>query len=418
MMQAVFRFNHVNWALADQAMVSGVNFLTSVLVARFLGIEEFGLFSLIWVAVLFFSSFQMSIIVSPMMSIAPKQDDKNLSFYYGSVFAQQLIFSVLSVVSIVVGVEFGRYFFPEWNIGELLLPLVVVTFFFQLQDFLRRLFFVQGRQVAAFVNDAISYLMQLILLIYINTLGLLNTELVLWVIAITSLIAVFIGFIVCDKINISYDMFIDTAKRHWNVSKWLTGSALLQWLSGNLFIVVAASLLGVVAIGALKAAQSIMGITHILFQGLENIVPITASHYLHESGKRSMAGYLGKVTIWGGGATLVLALLVSAFPGHLLMVVFGDEYQDYGYVLRWYALIYLIAFIALPLRMGLRSMEKTYPLFIAYALMAFFSILSAKWLVQAFGLHGVLIGLLMTGVIFFATLSFFIKRIYNNYIEN
>ena len=42
------RYSHVNWALADQTMVSGVNFLTGILLARHLGIEEFGRFTLAW----------------------------------------------------------------------------------------------------------------------------------------------------------------------------------------------------------------------------------------------------------------------------------------------------------------------------------------------------------------------------------
>ncbi len=31
------RYSHLNWALADQTMVSGVNFLTGILLARYLG---------------------------------------------------------------------------------------------------------------------------------------------------------------------------------------------------------------------------------------------------------------------------------------------------------------------------------------------------------------------------------------------
>ncbi len=38
----VKRYSDINLVLLDQAMVSGVNFLTGILIARFLGIEEFG----------------------------------------------------------------------------------------------------------------------------------------------------------------------------------------------------------------------------------------------------------------------------------------------------------------------------------------------------------------------------------------
>ena len=67
------RYSQINWALTDQAMVSGVNFLTGIVLARYLGIEEFGRFTLAWMAVLLVNSLQSGLIVQPMMSIGPKQ---------------------------------------------------------------------------------------------------------------------------------------------------------------------------------------------------------------------------------------------------------------------------------------------------------------------------------------------------------
>ena len=68
------RHRHFNWALADQIIVSGANFLTALLLARHLGPEEFGRFTLAWLVVLFVTSLQAGLIVSPMMSVGPKLD--------------------------------------------------------------------------------------------------------------------------------------------------------------------------------------------------------------------------------------------------------------------------------------------------------------------------------------------------------
>lgn len=422
MIQLIFSFiwkhNHINWAIADQIIVSGVNFLTGILVARFLGIEEFGRFTLIWMIVLFVNSIQMAMIISPMMSIAPKQAEKDLSYYFGAIASQQFIFSIIFLTIIIVGMKLSIYFYPEWHIDELVVPVSMAAFFFQLQDFIRRVFFVQGRQVAAFLNDALSYLGQLLLIIYFSFQNDFNIEIVLWVISITSALAVIVGILLFGRVSWSYETFVAAARRHWKSARWLTGSALLQWLSGNLFILAAASILGATAVGALKAAQNIMAIVHVFFQALENIVPIHAGRYLHEEGKAAMLRYLVKVSLWGGVATLMISLFVSVLPELLLTVIFGKDYQGYGYVLQLYAVIYLIAFFALPLRIGLRAMEKTSPLFFAYILMAIFSLISAKPIVQEFGLYGVLAGILSTGGILLMTLLIFMQRIYKNYPVN
>ncbi len=65
--------SRISWAILDQGMVSAVNFLTGILLARHLGVEEFGRFTLVWMLVLFMSSFQLALIVSPMLSIGPKR---------------------------------------------------------------------------------------------------------------------------------------------------------------------------------------------------------------------------------------------------------------------------------------------------------------------------------------------------------
>ena len=82
----VRRHRHTNWALMDQGMVSGANFLTTILIARHLGIEEFGRFTLAWLVVLFTTSLQMAVVVSPMMSIGPKQDGEHAPAYFGHFF--------------------------------------------------------------------------------------------------------------------------------------------------------------------------------------------------------------------------------------------------------------------------------------------------------------------------------------------
>jgi len=161
------RYNHVNWALIDQAMVSGVNFLTGILLARYLGLEEFGRFTLAWMAVLFVNSIQHAAINSPMMSVGPKQPESEVRAYYGAIFVQQIVFSCVIFVLLYLGVRLSAVMFPEWQADSLALPLASAALGFQFQDFLRRYFFTRERSSAAFANDAIRYLSQIIVLIWL-----------------------------------------------------------------------------------------------------------------------------------------------------------------------------------------------------------------------------------------------------------
>jgi O-antigen/teichoic acid export membrane protein len=405
------RYAHVSWALADQTMVSGVNFLTGILLARHLGLRGFGVFTLAWMAVLFVNSLQMALVVSPMMSIGPKQGPDEAPAYYGAVLAQQAIFAVLSFGLLLLAASAGGALNPRWQIQALALPLSAAAFAFQMQDFLRRYFFTRGRGASAFANDAVSYLGQLALLVYLFGACGLDTAGALWVIAGTSAAAVCLGALECRRLAWHAGRFYAVMARHWNFARWLTASALLQWTTGNLFIVVAGGLLGATSVGALKAAQNVLGVTHILFQGLDNIVPARAAQIYAQSGVAELLAYLRRVTWAGVVPTTSIALLAAAVPAFWLRLFYGEAYLAYGYVLRWYALIYVVIFFGLPLRAGLRALEHTRPIFASYACATVFSLAACYPMVEWLGLYGVLGGILLTQLAMIAIMHWAQQRL-------
>lgn len=389
----------MNLALVDQAMVSGVNFFSGLLFARYLGVEEYGRFALAWMAVLFFNSLQQAGIIAPMMSIGPKQEKDKEAVYYGAVFIQQVIWSVACFFLLWYGVRLSGLLKPEWQAQDLALPLAAALLAWQLQDFLRRYFFVRNQAGLAFLNDAVSYLGQIVLLLTLFQLMALDTALVLYIIAATSTLAVGVGLFSLGPLSVSFSTVLEITKNHWRFSKWMLASALMQWTSGNFFIIGAGGILGPASAGALKASQNIMGVSHIIFQGLENIVPARASYHYYTGGWPRLRAYLKQVTLLGGCCTAGIALLAGAFPVFWLRLFYGDEYSMYGYVLQWYAVIYLLIFLGLPLRAGLRALESSKPIFISYLLMTVFTAATTDFLIGRMGIVGATIGILGTQVI-------------------
>lgn len=395
------RYSHINWALADQTMVSGVNFLTGILLARYLGIEEFGRFTLVWMSVLFVNSLQHAMINSPMMSIGPKQPEAESSTYYGAVIVQQIVFSCVIFLALFAGVYWSGVLFPEWQVEGLALPLAAVALAIVFQDFLRRYFFTQSQASVAFAIDAIRYVGQIVILFWLFAISKesVDSAQVLWVIAIMAALSALAGTFFVERIEIHSEALKATAIRHWHFSKWLAGSALMQWTSGNFFLISAGTLLGPTAVGALRAAQNLMGITHILFQGLENIVPMQASRYYHENGPARLKSYLRQVMVNGSLATASIALTFSVAPEFWLTLVFGDPFAVYGSLVRWYAILYILMFFGLPLRAGLRAIEHVKPIFWGYLATSLFAVATAYPLIELLGLSGAMCGMLLTQIV-------------------
>jgi O-antigen/teichoic acid export membrane protein len=388
------------WALTDQGIVSATNFLTNVMLARFMGLREFGVFVLAWMSVLFVNSLQTALIIAPMMSIGPKQEEKDRPSYFGAVVFQELVLVCFCFVLVLAALKTSSGYFRHAGLEQLALPLAVSAFAYQMQDFVRRYFFSTRQSRFALANDALSYLPQLPLIFLLHHAGRLNSATALWVMAGTSIVGVAAGWFWMEPIEFHWDWIKAIARRHWKLSRWLTGSALLVWTSSNLFVIAAPAYYGAAAAGALKASQNLMGVTHVWFQGLDNVVPVETARRLRQGGVHAMLAYLRSIVLKWGGLTLLFAMVMAAAPGFWLRLMYGQQLVQYGYILRLYALLYVIVFLGGPLRAGLQALEFTVPIFWSYLVMTAFAFVFAVPMAKWLGLNGTMIGLIATQVLF------------------
>lgn len=357
------------WALADQAIVSATNFLTNVMLARFMGLREFGIFVLAWMSVLFVNSLQTALIVSPMMSVGPQQEEQDRPLYFGAVAFQEMVLVLFCFVLVLASVSVSSRVMHRADLSALALPLAVSAFAYQMQDFVRRYFFSTRQGRHALIDDALSYLPQLPILLALYRLGHLNSATALWVMAGTSIVGMSVGWFWVEPIKFDWKWIENVSTRHWKISRWLTGSALMTWTSSNLFVLAAPAYYGPSAAGALKAAQNLMGVTHVWFQGLENVVPVETARRLRQGGVPGMLAYTRSILFKWGGLTLLFAVVMAVAPGFWLKLVYGPQLVQHGNVLRLYALLYVIVFAGGPLRAALQAIEFTSPIFWSYLAM-------------------------------------------------
>jgi len=397
----IHRYAHMNWALADQAILSGTNFLMGILLARYLGLEGFGFFTLAWMPVAFIHTMQYSIISAPMMSIGPKQKEKDKPAYFGSVLLQQIFVSFSGAMLLLIGVLLSSSFFPEWRLKSLLWPLLLASIAFPMQDFLRRYFFARDKYAVAFVGDALTYLGQICLLFLLVFTDSLSVSNVLWVVALSSTAAVFYDAFHMKDIAFERDILYSTTRRHWNFTKWFASAILSELLYSSIFILAAGNVLGASAVGALKAAQNIVAVTHVLYKTLETIVPIKAAQHYKNGRTVALNTYLKKISFLSVFPLLGLLALAFIFPSFWLHLLYGSEYHEMGYVLQWYAAIYMMMFFWLPFRWGLQTLEHTKHILIVNVVAAVFAMASANAAATYFGLTGTLVGIFTMHIILF-----------------
>jgi O-antigen/teichoic acid export membrane protein len=366
-----------SWALADQGMVSIANFLSGVLVARLVGVREFGVFTLAWASVLFVNSIQSAMITAPMVSVGPFLETQIGPSYYGAVLLQQFVFAAGAA-----------HFKPGWAVGPLALPIAVAVFAYQMQDFMRRYFFATHREKLGFLNDAVSFLPQVLILAILFRSHGATAQIALWVMGLTSLVGFVVGLLTFGSYQFAWGAVRSVTSRHWLSSKWLLGSALMGWTSGNFFLPAAAIVLGPAAAGGVRAAQTLGQVLFVLFNSLENYLPNEAARRLRDHGIGGLKSYLRKTGKAVVSMSAVLCLTIALSGRWLLTVLYGREYGAFAGVLAIMMVTYFLVSAALPARFGLRVLENTGPLFVAQVVGGAFTVATMFPLIAHFGVVG------------------------------
>jgi O-antigen/teichoic acid export membrane protein len=334
------------------------------------------------------------------VSVGPKQETEERPAYYGAVLLQEFIFAVSAALVMFLCFKLSVIFFPQWGVGDLAIPASGATLAYLLQEFLRRYFFCTRQSKLALITDIVSYLTQLPFIYWIAHSHNAKISNVLWIIAATS----FAGFLACLKwfepVTFGQHSFKKVFQRHWLMSRWLAPTAFMQWGAGNLFLMAAPVYYGAAASAIIRAANNIVGVAHIWFLGLDNVVPAEAARQMRLGGVNAMMRYIKHVIVLWGSVTLIFVSIVAAFPTFWLRLAYGQKYSSDGSILRLYALLYIFIFISGPLRSALQALEYTAPVFWAYPALIAFSVALAGPFARNLGLNGVMLGMCATQLVF------------------
>jgi len=312
----------------DQALVSGSNFLVGILLVRWLGLESYGFFVLLWMSVLFALGSNQAFITKPLLSIAPKLIGEKRKEYLGNLHAVQVFVSVLLFLLGLTIYVFSDLFFEE-AVFVFLPVLSLIVFGQTMHDFYRKIYLVKNNIRKVLLIDVIFYggqIIGVILLILIHELSLASfLNLTLLVNAISVLVGMF-------KLEFSTSSIKNILVRHFHFSKWLLGTSVLQWLSGNYFIIVGASILGTSAVGAIRMVQNVMGLCHILFLAMENIIPIEAAQRFQAEGENGLTQYLLSMTKKIGTGFCIVLIGIALFSSSILALFYGEEAVQFSFI--------------------------------------------------------------------------------------
>lgn len=393
------------WGLADQVLISGTNFVTMVYAGKGLGKSGFGAFALVYNVLLFVNLIQVAMVSQPHNVLgAGRKKGQDYNDYTVSTAAGQLTLATVEALIALALLAVGHA--RGWQCESMLIALIPAIVAWSLQEFLRRILYTEGRRAAAFFNDCLSYGGQAVWIIAYWWLDLKNTPgqshrltgpSALYILAITSAAGAVLGIWQVRK-SLHGRVHLSAWAENWHFGKWLAGSEMLVYFSSlPMYMYLCGWLIGPGASGELKAAQTLFGPTRIISYYFATVLPIQFARRLAEGGDAALSRQMRATSMQVLPVVGAFCLLIAIFAAPL-MAIFGPDFATEASVLAMYALVTFFAYIQMVLAAALTARRITRDVFFGTVGGAIVTLTLSWPLIKLMGIHGALVGMLLTAL--------------------
>ena len=405
-----FLVNSKSWvlkcstAIMDHGLISGSNFLLGIVLARYLGSEQYGAYALAFSTFVLLSLIHSALAMEPMSVFAPSIYRKTLREYLGLLLWVQLVGSLIIVVCAVAGGEVFRILGEQSHLisafeGIALASPCVLIFWFA-----RRAFYLQFRPGRALIGS-ILYSLLLCSGIWVLASGRFLSPFVAFVVMgaaalLTSLLLLFLlGPTINEKAISKVLSAREVLNRHWIYGRWAFASALFIWIPWNSFYSVVTHYSGLAESGTLKALLNLAMPMTQTYAAFSLLFISQAARLGHDKGWEAV-----KILAWriAGLYTLgssVYWVLVCLFRYQLISLMYAGHYEEMVPLIPVVAVASILSGAAMGPTIAIRAMRSPANVALIYFGSSAVSLLVGIPACRAWGIRGAVIGILLSSMI-------------------
>jgi O-antigen/teichoic acid export membrane protein len=339
----------IGWGLADQGLSSLTNFVLGIVVARTVGLTEFGAFSLAFAAYLIVASLSRAVTAQPLLIRYSGVSTPDWRRGAAATTGTALLVGVgAAIVALVIAVASDDSLRSAFTALAIVLPGLIV------QDAWRFAFFAHGRGRAGFLNDLVWAVAQLSGFVIAIELG---SGTVFWAVMAwggAATLAAVVGVAQARLIP------RPTAARGWwrehrDLLPPYIGEVAAYILSGQLLLGAVGLVAGLAVVGALRGAQVLLGPLNVVVQGLYLVVMPEAVKVLRASTPR-----FSQLCLAAGLALAAVAIVWTGvlvlLPEAVGLTLMGTVWDPAHSVLLAWGLSFAAINLATGASIGLRAL--------------------------------------------------------------
>lgn len=325
-------------ALLDQCVASGTRFLAFLLIGRFAGPTELGVYTIIVAMVIGTNLIQEALIARPYQVFLQRMSTRRQRSFSGSTLTQFIgLAALFAVLSIVGGVAFGLWKGWDSNFTLLAFALAIQLPGTLCWDFSRRYAFAKLNMGGAIVIDTGLAIVQIGSLLVIH--GVTSRLTALHAVLAVGTSSLVVGLAALGYWSIEFSLsrkrlWLDAVK-NFRFGSWLLIGQFIGFVQGYSIPYLLAATVGMEATGIFMACQQVVLLSNPFLLGISNwLGPQLASTH-HLGGLLGLAR-LTRLSYLTLGGLMSAFWLVLVFYGELAIgLLFGDKYMGYGNMLAF-----------------------------------------------------------------------------------
>ncbi len=383
----------------DQAIISISNFLATIILARNVSPTELGVYGVGFIALRLVRSVQEGIIVQPLNVFGAALDRTNFGSYATSTALIQIGLALASSLSVALGglilIAFGND-----TAGPALFSLWFVFLWWQIQEFLRRVFYTRSKVNYAVLNSTIANAFRLGLMVWWASRDMLSGAAGLYAIGWGSLVAILPSLWLTRSYWTRHIANMkDTWNLNWHFGRWIMGGSIANWVAVEFYPILTAGLISFAAAGAYRAIQNLVAPVHMILRATDTFFTPRAARAYQKQGNRALNRTMRHMYLASGLPILFLLVFAVIFAEPLLQLLYGDTYVTYSNGILLMAFFYLALYAYWPLQSILKATQRSRPIFIANvaAIVTMFTI--GIWAVQNYGVYGTIAGQMLNALV-------------------
>jgi O-antigen/teichoic acid export membrane protein/thymidylate kinase len=391
-------------AIMDHGLISLSNFLLGIVLARYLGSEQYGAYALAFSTFVLLSLVHSALAMEPMSVFAPSIYRKSLREYLGLLLWVQIAGSAIIVACTIAGGTLFRLLGQHSNLISAMEGIALASPCVLIFLFARRAFYLELRPAQALIGSVV----------YSTLLGF-----GLWAVAAGHLLSPFATFLVMGTGALLTSVLLltllrptvsrkaiakvlsvkEVCVRHWEYGRWAFASALFVWVPWNGFYSVVAHFSGLAESGALKALLNLAMPMTQTYAAFSLLFISQAARLGHEKGweeVKKLAWRIAGLYTLGSSAYW---LLICLFRTELIRLMYAGHYQEIAPLVPVVAAASILSGAAMGPTIAIRAMRSPASVTAIYFGSSLACALVGIPACRAWGIRGAVIGILLSSVI-------------------